>query len=180
MDSEESKPKLSDEQIAQMNMSGWISQMSSIWHIHQHVFVAEAATLTGWYLLYSESKFVAANALLLIINILFYIAIFIVKRSYQITAGMNKTLQDLGVFRNKPQKGADIFKHRKLKDKLPKLNHQIARLVILVLIFINLILSFASFSCYSLVFSVLSFIVFLGLILRWHELFLDTPDVVDK
>ena len=180
MNSEESKPKLGDEQIAQMNMSGWISQMSSLWHIHQHVFVAEAAALTGWYYLYSKCEFAKANALLLIVNVLFYIAIFIVKRSYQITAGMNKTLQELGVFRNNPQKGASIIKHPKLAKYFPTLNHQIARLVIFVLISINLILSFCSLSPYSSVFLVFNSLVFLGLFLRWKELFLDKTDIVDK
>lgn len=201
MSDESNRNNLTDDQIAQMNMSGWLNQMASIWHIHQHVFVAEGAALTAWYFLHSKDETLMASALLLIVNVLFYIAIFIVKRTYQITSGMHRTLQDLGVFRNKPAKPSLIIHIPQFRKKIPKLNHQIARLLILIIIAINLALSIASifshmptpsienissirsllsiFSIspyYPILLSAINVAIFISLIWRWNELFLDEPN----
>lgn len=170
---------INNEQKAQMLMSGWNSQMNAIWHIHQHIFIAQGAVLAAWFYLYDKEHPALGIGLMLLINTLFLIGIFIVKRHYQIQNKMNDELHSLGVL-SKPEKAAPL-----LGGFLPNFfgsmnNHQLARLIIALLIIVNNALSIVSIhqmklgcNLSSLAGSVMLLInlsIVIKLLCRWQEL----------
>lgn len=173
---------ISNEQKAQMLMSGWNNQMNAIWHIHQHIFIAQGATLAAWFLLYDKCYYTMSIGLTVLVNVLFLIGIFIVKRHQQINKEINQQLFNLGILTN-PDFPLSLLGSL-MKSKIGEMNNnELARLVIVVLIITNTILSIASACkldyriCYSYFPSILLILMNLLIIGRiffsWKDLIIN-------
>ncbi|MBZ9610921.1 hypothetical protein [Rheinheimera maricola] len=160
----------------QILMSGWSGQMNAIWHIHQHVSLAEAASASAWFLLYTNGHINLASALMLFMNVILIISFFSVKRHYQIQDNFDQMLRRAGIFDSDPKPQSALLDIPYIRNWSRLFNHELARLLILVVIIVNLALGMSAavsskdYLSLASIFTYINGLLTLHLLYRWREL----------